>query len=113
MAEDKTQFDELDARIREAASQSNVKLPDDAPPVSPEHKKRLVQKSASAGLEFAAAIIIATFIGIWLDRQFDTAPLFMLLLLVLGTCTAFYNLYRSAQNLSARKKDEDSQLPDE
>lgn len=111
MQDNDKKIDDLDQQIKAAAEKSGIKLA--AEEEIARDPKQVVQTSASAGMEFAAAIIIATFAGIWLDKQFNTAPIFMLILLVLGSCTAFYNLYRASENMGASEKLDDPGLPDE
>lgn len=37
--------------------------------------------------------------GLWLDRRFETAPFFLLLLLVLGVALAMYSIYQTIKQL--------------
>ena len=46
----------------------------------------------SLGMSVALSIFIGTFGGIWLDRKCDTAPLWMLIGLVLGIAAGFRNI---------------------
>ena len=39
-------------------------------------------------------VFCSLFTGIWLDKQFRTAPCIMLVLVVLGFAIAMYNTYR-------------------
>lgn len=52
-----------------------------------------------AGTELIAAIIVGGGIGHYLDKSFDTKPLFFLALLVLGVITGFVNVWRVTQNI--------------
>jgi ATP synthase protein I len=49
---------------------------------------------ASAGLQFAAAIVAFMFAGIWLDRKLGTSPWFVILFVFLGAGGGFYSIYR-------------------
>jgi F0F1-type ATP synthase assembly protein I len=49
---------------------------------------------ASAGLQFAAAIVGFMFLGIWLDRRLGTSPWLLILFVFLGAGGGFYSLYR-------------------
>lgn len=104
--------DSLDARINEASKRAGLITEDTH--AQAEKQGKMLMASASAGLEFAAAIAISTLFGIWLDKKLELSPLFMLIFLILGTCVAFYNIYRASENLNAAAKDADSRLhPDE
>lgn len=50
-----------------------------------------------AGIEFVGAILIPTLVGLWIDKQFETLPFFMITLFFLGTFTGFYNVYKITQ----------------
>lgn len=93
---------EMNERL-EALDKKLQKLAPDPKPTpdnkEPKSRQEVMKAGASAGVEFAGAIILSTFFGIWLDKQLDLAPLFMLVFLVLGAGVAFYNLYRQSQNL--------------
>lgn len=76
---------------------SGGKGPDRAPSVS---------TYAGVGIQFAIAIILFAFAGIWLDRRLGTSPLFVLLGVFLGAAGAFYSMYRklmAAQERSERE----------
>jgi F0F1-type ATP synthase assembly protein I len=45
------------------------------------------------GWYLAAAIIVPTLIGRWLDGRFDSEPVWTLVLLVLGLVAGFYGAY--------------------
>ena len=49
---------------------------------------------ASAGLQFAAAIVVFMFAGIWLDRRLGTSPWLVILFVFLGAGGGFYSIYR-------------------
>ena len=49
---------------------------------------------AGAGIQFGAAIVVFTLLGVWLDRRFDTSPVFVLLGAALGAGGGFYSMYR-------------------
>ena len=46
--------------------------------------------------EFVAAVCVGALLGWQLDVWFGTAPVFLILLLGLGTAAGFYNVYRMA-----------------
>lgn len=49
---------------------------------------------AGLGMQFFGAILLFVYVGNWLDRRFDTAPLFLLGGVFLGGGGAFYSSYR-------------------
>lgn len=52
-----------------------------------------------AGMELVVSIIAGTLIGLWLDAEFGTKPIFMLALLFLGIITGFVNVWRTTQGI--------------
>jgi F0F1-type ATP synthase assembly protein I len=61
---------------------------------------------AGVGIQFAIAVVLFAFAGIWLDRRFGSSPLFVLLGVFLGAAGAFYSMYRklmAAQERSERE----------
>ena len=57
------------------------------------------------GFEFAGAIVAGLLIGNYADTKFGTAPLLMVLGVVVGMAGAIYRLIIVLQGLSAREKD--------
>lgn len=51
-------------------------------------------KYMGLGLQFAGAILLFTFGGIWLDKKLGTSPLFVLIGVFAGASAAFYSIYR-------------------
>lgn len=49
---------------------------------------------AGLGTQFFASILLFVWVGNWLDRRFDTAPLFLLSGVLLGGGGTFYLSYR-------------------
>ena len=47
---------------------------------------------SSIGLSIAFAIFIGLFVGVYLDRRFDTSPWFTLIFLVIGIAAGFRNI---------------------
>ncbi|MBL0940287.1 MAG: AtpZ/AtpI family protein [Gemmatimonadaceae bacterium] len=63
---------------------------------------------AGLGMQFCVAILIFVYVGNWLDRRFDTAPLFLLSGVFLGGGGAFYSGYRRLMASATRDTDEES-----
>jgi len=65
---------------------------------------------AGLGMQFFAAILLFVYIGNWIDRRFNTAPLFLLGGVLLGGGGAFYSGYRrltAAQRTPRESSDDD------
>lgn len=54
---------------------------------------------SSIGLSVAFAIFIGLFIGVGLDRYFETSPIFTLIFIVFGVLAAFSNIIRAINRL--------------
>ena len=54
---------------------------------------------ARAGAELITFIIAGGLIGWLLDAQFGTKPLLLILFLLAGVCTGFYEVYRITNNM--------------
>ncbi len=52
-----------------------------------------------AGAELVGAIMASGLIGYGLDRWFETKPVFLIIMLLLGVCTGFFNVWRTTQNI--------------
>ena len=62
-----------------------------------DQKKRVERKYlrfAGVGVQFGLTIFLLTLLGIWLDRRLDTAPLFTIVLLLLGFGGGTWSLVR-------------------
>ena len=46
--------------------------------------------------ELVAGILFGVFVGGWLDDYFDTKPVFLLTLIILGLAGSFYSIYKEA-----------------
>ena len=64
-----------------------------------EKEERQSREGVQAGIELVGAIAASTAIGYGLDRWLETKPLFLIIFLLLGIATGFYNVYRITQNL--------------
>lgn len=52
---------------------------------------------ASLGLSVAIAIVMGLYLGLWLDKKFDTAPVFLFVGLAFGIAAGFSNIYRAGK----------------
>lgn len=72
-------------------------------------RKRVEQKYlrfAGVGVQYALTILVLTFAGIWLDDKFETAPLFLVVLLLLGFVGATWSLVHSVLAPDQNKTDQ-------
>jgi len=54
----------------------------------------LLARYANAGFYIITPLLLGVFIGIYLDRLFNTKPIFVLTLIILGTVASFYNIFK-------------------
>lgn len=78
-------------------------------------KKTLIQIAhvSSVGIAMAVAIFGAMFVGVYLDKKFETGPYLTLILLIMGIIAGFRNFFRLVKRygidlspLKATKKDD-------
>ncbi len=55
---------------------------------------RLAMQMVGLGWYVAVCIVIGVLAGLWLDRKFETSPVFLLGGTLLGVVTAFYGMYK-------------------
>lgn len=67
----------------------------------------LLSRISLAGLELGIAVAIGIIGGLYLDERFDTGPWLMIVGLMLGVTSGFYNLYR----LAAAQEEESDDPP--
>ena len=53
---------------------------------------------ARAGAEMVSCFIAGGLIGWFLDRQFDTQPILLIVFLLTGICVGFYEVYRISKS---------------
>ena len=70
-------------------------------------KKKIIPKNVSGygigmkiSLDLFSSIVVGIMIGLGIDYFFSTKPIFLLIFLVLGIVSGFYNLYKSVQRLN-------------
>jgi ATP synthase protein I len=57
---------------------------------------------AGAGLQFALAIVVFMFAGLWLDRKLGTSPWLLILCVFVGAAAGFYSIYRKLMTAQRR-----------
>ena len=72
-----------------------------------------VGKAFRLASEFIAAIVVASVLGLGLDAIFNTRPIFMIVLMVLGFAAGVLNVTRAAKQMleDAPKPDPDKLVP--
>jgi ATP synthase protein I len=70
-----------------------------AEPTEPSEDQENLRVGLRAGTELVSAIAAGGLIGYFLDEKFDTKPLFLLVLLILGVITGFMNVWRVSQGM--------------
>lgn len=55
---------------------------------------RLAMQMVGLGWFVAVCIVLGVLAGLWLDRKFETSPIFLLTGTLLGVVTAFYGMYK-------------------
>jgi F0F1-type ATP synthase assembly protein I len=62
---------------------------------------------ASAGIQFAAILVLSSFAGMWVDKKLGTSPWLLIVLVFAGAAAGFYSLYHKlmkGQRLGDRRK---------
>jgi len=66
-------------------------------------QKNVEKKPSNSGMsaektlaELVAGLLFGLFLGFFLDDYFDTRPLFLITLIILGLAGSFYNIYKEA-----------------
>ena len=55
---------------------------------------RLAMQMVGLGWYVAVCIVLGVLAGLWLDRKFETSPVFLLAGTLLGVVTAFFGMYK-------------------
>lgn len=57
----------------------------------------VLAKSLNIGYYLLTPLLVGVFLGILLDRYFKTQGVFILIFIILGSISSFYNLYKVAK----------------
>lgn len=90
-------IDELEKKIR--AAKGGEELSPEEARKQRDHNNAHI--AAKAGFEFAAAIFLSAALGYFIDQQFETAPLFMIMFFFLGVGAGFVSLFRMSKNMGS------------
>ncbi len=63
-------------------------------------------KYSGLGLEFGITVLMFVFLGLYLDKKFNTMPLFILIMSLVGFSSAVYLMYKTFERM--KKDDEKS-----
>ena len=56
-------------------------------------KMKPLINASTVGMSMVAAIAIGTFMGYYIDKYFDTKPIFTIIFMICGVIAAFKNLF--------------------
>lgn len=82
-------MDDLDQKIKAAKEKANPKR---------NNEIAEAKREANIAVEFIAGVVVPPFLGLLIDRHFDTSPAFVIAFLFLGLIGSTYNVYRDSQN---------------
>jgi len=57
------------------------------------------------GFYIGGSIVLGVVVGLWLDRELNTAPILVIVGLILGIIVAFYGVYRMLLPFIGSKRD--------
>jgi F0F1-type ATP synthase assembly protein I len=85
--------DELLAQAREGVAQANANASGKS--LDDKGLDASSSKLMGLGLQFVIAILLFLYAGMWLDKQFGTAPWLLLAGAFIGAAAGFYSLWRA------------------
>ena len=59
------------------------------------------------GTDFVSAVIVGLVLGYWIDRFFETTPIFLIIFLILGALAGFRNVYKYATKVISKDNNGD------
>lgn len=98
---DEQNISELEKKIADAKSKSSTYKQSEADKKSTKGTSDSMGVGMRAGMEFVVSIVVSVLIGLWLDKTFDTKPLFFIALFFLGVITGFVNVWRVSQGIGS------------
>jgi ATP synthase protein I len=91
------ELSELQSRIAAAREKEEAKT-------RPDPAKRAMSSGYGMALrlaiEMVAALGVSVFLGLWIDGKLGTAPLFMIIFLIMGMGAGFINVYRAVSGFT-------------
>ena len=67
--------------------------------------ERQYLRFAGVGVQYAATILVLTLLGIWIDNRAGTAPLFLLVFLLIGFVGATWSLIQQVLGPSKKRNE--------
>ena len=77
-------------------------------PEAPDDPDTASRVAFKMGVDLVAGTGVGVFMGYWIDKWFDTAPVFLIVLLILGFVTGLRNVVVEAMRI--QKASEDAEL---
>jgi ATP synthase protein I len=101
MTDEKSPFDELEARLRQAQASrgDHGSRPGPAPQTSMTSQ---IGTTYRVFVELLAGVLVGGGLGWLLDQQFGTRPWLLLAFLLLGIVAGFWNVIRTARRMAAQ-----------
>ena len=79
------------------------------PTTFPDDERKRVERQylrfAGVGVQYAATILVLTLLGIWIDNRAGTAPLFLLVFLLIGFVGATWSLIQQVLGPSKKRNE--------
>ncbi len=88
-------IDNLEERIKKAQAEAR----EDEVTEDDQQQADNMRQGMMAGSELVGCIAVGGFIGWLLDGWLETKPLFLIIFLLFGIATGFYNVYRTTQGI--------------
>ena len=87
-------------------------------PATPDERRRRAAQAdgtsglalAGLGFQFAVSLVVFYYLGQWLDRRFGTAPVFLLVSMLVGAGASFYVMY--TQLMRAQRRADEARRED-
>ncbi len=95
---DRKRLDDLDARLRAAREGTE--------PPRPSSTQREMSFAYRVLIEMVVGVGVGAFVGWWLDRWLGTAPILLVVMLLLGFAAGALNAYRASQAYTAGLRDD-------
>ena len=81
--------------------------------MAPEKRSSAMGQAFRLATELVVGIVVGVFIGWWIDRFFETTPVFILVFFVLGVIAGIMNVLRTAKKMQAENPPTGTALPED
>lgn len=99
---------ELDARLAKLNEKLKSARPEDQQQIASPSTSRSWSYAFRIASDLIAGPLVGGFIGWWLDNWLQTAPIFLIILFLLGLAAGFLNVIRTAQQMNASDENNDN-----